>query len=112
MSIPADHAIEAALLLLLEGQPSGRMQCTDVYRVLADQFPRLTYDEKHVRYQHSQSHWANRVQFVVLHLKRRRLLLPTAVSGYGHWQLSSQGRSEWKKQNPDADEMLNELVHD
>ena len=109
MSIPHDHAIQYSLLRLLEQQLDGKMHCNDVYRILAEQFPQLTRSELEDPYQNSLSHWANRVQFAVLHLRNEGLVLHhTVAGGRGIWAISAAGR-EWLARLPDADELLKEL---
>jgi 5-methylcytosine-specific restriction enzyme A len=109
MTIPHEHEIQYALMCLLEGQPEGKMHCNDVYRVLAEQYPQLTRAELEDPYENSISHWANRVQFAVMHLKDQGLILHHTVGGgRGIWAISVAGR-EWLSRIPNADELLKEL---
>ena len=110
MAIPTDDSIKFALLFLLEQRPDGAMHCVDVYRILSEQFPELTHDEIAVPYQHSRSHWANRVQWVVSHLKEEGLILHHSLAGdRGVWALSPAGR-EWLARLPSGDELLEEML--
>ena len=87
---------------LLEKTPGGKMHCNDVYRELAKRFPELTKEEKEDPYQTSLSHWANRVQFAVLHMKKQGWLLHhTVAGGKGIWAISDKGR-EWLVEAPKA----------
>ena len=93
MALPHDEDVQDALLKLLATASEGRMQCRDIYRLLAEQFPRLTADELEVPYRNSVSHWANRVQFARLHLVRKGWILrPSSGGGRGYWTLSAGGR--------------------
>jgi len=69
------------------------MHCSDVYKVLAEQFPELTEDEVTIPYKNSVSHWANRVQFARLHLVRQGCVLPPYVANdRGFWTITRAGR--------------------
>jgi len=108
MALPGDHDIQFLLMHLLLEQKTKKMQCADVYTKLAESFPQLTWDEKSVPYQNSRSHWANRVQFAVLHLRRKGWLLPPALSGRGVWEVSVKGTSEWQRKYPSAEDLPRE----
>jgi restriction endonuclease Mrr len=109
MSIPDDSTIQYSLLHLLSEQPKGMLPSYEVYRMLADQFPQLTYADLHDPYPNSVSHWANRVQWAVQHLRESGLLQQHGVSGKGLWTISSAGRA-WLASLPNADDLLNELM--
>ena len=93
MAIPHDHIIKLSLLELLHKAPNGTMHCNDVYKALAEQFPKLTKDELTLPYRTSLSKWANRVQWARQHLVEEGLLLrPHAGKGRGYWTISESGR--------------------
>jgi len=93
MAIPGDLAIQISLLDLLASKSDGKLHCNDAYRELALRFPQLTKNEREDPYQNSLSHWANRVQFAVLHLRRQGLILHhTVAGGRGIWAISESGR--------------------
>lgn len=110
MTLPHDHDIQNELLKLLAAQPEGKMHCNDVYRVLAAKFPMLTKSEIEDLYQNSLSHWANRVQFAVLHLRNQGWVLHhTMAGGKGLWAISEKGRA-WLVDAPKiAEAALKEL---
>jgi hypothetical protein len=76
MSLPHDQDIQVAILRLLASAPKGTMHCQDVYRILAQEFPELTYEELWEPYRRSVSHWANRVQFAPMASHRERVPPP------------------------------------
>ena len=109
MAIPDDSTIQYSLLHLLSQQPGGMLRSHDVYRILSDQFPQLTHAELHDPYANSVSHWANRVQWAVQHLRESGLLQQHGTSGRGRWIISSAGR-KWLASLPKADDLLRELA--
>lgn len=110
MALPHDQTIQIELLELLAAQPEGKMHCNDVYKVLAKRFPKLTERELTEPYQTSQSHWANRVQFAVMHLKEQGLMLHhTMAGGIGIWGISEKGRKHIKKLEKACEDLLKDL---
>jgi hypothetical protein len=109
MALPGDHDIQFMLMCLLLEERSQKMPCTDVYTKLAESFPQLSWDEKNVPYRNSRSHWANRVQQAVRHLRTDRWILSPSLSGRGIWEVSAKGKSDWMKRYPSADDLLREM---
>lgn len=106
MAIPHDDHIQYALLELLAFQPGGKMQSMDVYQDLAQRFPQLTEGDLHDKYRNSVSHWANRVQFAVLHMRKQGWLLHDSVAGErGLWTITEKGR-RWLAEAPKISENL------
>ncbi len=109
MALPSDEEIQTELMRLLLGTPGHKMKSGEVYTSLAEMFPGLTHDEKTVPYQNSVSHWANRVQFAVLHLRKMGWLLSPATGGRGTWEVSPQGKKAWEAQVRQGHEVLERL---
>lgn len=111
MALPSDESIQIELMQLLSSAPKGEMHCRDIYRVLEKRFPALTRDEVSVPYRTSVSHFANRVQFVRLHLVRKGWLLrPYAGGGRGIWKVSSKAKAEFAELQAQGDALLDELI--
>jgi restriction endonuclease Mrr len=105
MPLPRDEHIQAELMRLLLRQPGQKMESADVYLKLAESFPALTVDERTLPYRNSTSHWANRVQFAVLHLRKIGWLSSTHVGERGIWEVTSLGKQGVKN----GDDLLREL---
>jgi|SRR6516162_9521990 hypothetical protein len=89
MALPSHECIRTQLVLLLLSEPEQQLHCRDVYPKLAKQFPALTAQEVSVRYRHSASLWANRVQCVKQDLTTDGWLLrPSQVKRHGIWKVS------------------------
>jgi hypothetical protein len=110
MALPSDDEICYALMALLRERFPGRMHCTDVYQHLEREFPQLTWDDTRLPYQNSRSHFANRVQFAVLHLRQQGWLMRPSVSGRGYWELSKKAWDHWSRRHPNAEELLRALM--
>ena len=109
MSLPHDQDIQVAILRLLASAPKGTMHCQDVYRILAQEFPELTYEELWEPYRRSVSHRANRVQFARWRLIEKGFLLRYTGRGRGFWSISDAGRAWLANQQARAEELLREL---
>jgi hypothetical protein len=109
MALPSDEEIQTELMRLLLKTPGHKMRSGDVYTKLAESFPGLTHDERTVPYQNSVSHWANRVQFAVLHLRKMGWLRSPAMGGRGVWEISPQGKAAWDAQVQHGYELLKQL---
>ena len=109
MSLPSDDDIQTELMRLLIRTPGHKLKAGDVYTKLAERFPELTRDERIIRYQNSVSHWANRVQFAVLHLRKMGWLLSPATGERGVWEVSAQGKAAWDAQLKRGHELLEQL---
>ena len=95
MAIPHDDTIQREILELLDGAPDGRMHLREVYDRLARLHPELTADERYLKYQHSLSEWANRVQFARLHLVGRGFVFRAGAGPNpqrGFWIITDSGR--------------------
>ena len=108
MSLPSDESIQSALLRFLMAQPDKEMHCCEVYGALAEHYPQITESELKCRYRNSRSHWANRVQFAVEHLRQKGLVCRPFISGRGIWALTKSS-DEGSAVSLKADEMLEEL---
>jgi restriction endonuclease Mrr len=109
MALPGDELIQAELMRLLMKQPGQKLDSAAAYTKLAESFPQLTHDETHIPYQNSVSHWANRVQFAVLHLRKQGWLRSPDVGERGVWEVTPEGRDTWKKQDELGNKLLDEL---
>ena len=110
MSLPHDYVLQGAVMTLIAKQPDSAIASHDAVRLLQEEFPQLTTDEVEVPYGSNESHFANRVQWAVMHLKIDGWLLKAPISGKGRWQFSAKARKEWKQAFPSGDELLDEML--
>ena len=95
MAIPTNETIERELLALLARKPNGRFLASSCYDALGDLFPRLTYEERNLKFKNSTSKWANRVQFCRLHLVRQGFIYKAGVGPnpeHGVWIITPTGK--------------------
>lgn len=109
MTLPRDEEIQTELMRLLTSQPEQKMESAAVYVELAEKFPALTPGERTVPYRNAVSHWANRVQFAVLHLRKIGWLSSPHVGERGVWEVTAKGRAAWNSQGQVGDDLLREL---
>jgi hypothetical protein len=106
---PSDHSLKHAVVRLVAEQPDCCIEPADAYALLEAQFPELTSDETRVPYQTSRSHFANRVQWAVQHLRDEGWLAKGRVSGNGRWEFTAKARAGWRSAFPTAEDLIKEI---
>jgi hypothetical protein len=110
MALPNDLILKHGVMRLIGKQPDFTIAAADAYGQLESEFPSLCSEETKVPFGTSRSHFANRVQWAVQHLRDDGWLAKGPVSGQGRWEFTAKARVSWKLAFPTAEDLLAEIA--